>query len=185
MRQPPKSFLADWNSDGLPDIVVWNLWSQLEWYERTQERDMAQDHHTLSMMTSRLMVVARNYIFLIGTVMVSKNVLTYCGHQFQLYLLDGKKHLEVLGVFANITCNQACSIAMSDWDRDGDADVIITSNSGHVHYHEMIDGRLQEEQIQHPFSGLHLIVQGVSGGTLVREMDSTASSSGLGQRRGC
>ena len=164
MRQPPKSFLADWNSDGLPDIVVWNLWSQLEWYERTQERDMAQDHHTTLYDDIEVDGSCSELHLFDWNGDGFEDVLTYCGHQFQLYLLDGKKHLEVLGVFANITCNQACSIAMSDWDRDGDADVIITSNSGHVHYHEMIDGRLQEEQIQHPFSGLHLIVQGVSGG---------------------
>eukprot|EP00438_Fugacium_kawagutii_P035520 Skav228076 [mRNA] locus=scaffold5285:36239:39446:- [translate_table: standard] len=157
------SFLADWNSDGLLDLLLWDgEWGssqRLTYYERTQEGDIAQDSHTTLYDDIEIDDSCWEMHLVDWNGDGFQDVLTYCRNQFQLYQFDGKKLLEVSKAFENVTCDQTCSIAMSDWDRDGDVDVILTSKSGHVHYHEMIDGRLHKEQIQHPLSSLHLIVK--------------------------
>ena len=150
--------LADWNSDGLPDLLVWRWPNKLTYYECTQEGNLAEDPHTTLYDDIEIDDSCQEMHVVDWNGDGFQDVLTYCRSQFQLYQFDGKKFWEVFGVFENVTCNPTCSIAISDWDGDGDVDMILTSISGHVHYHEMIDGRFWKEQIQHPFFGLDLIV---------------------------
>ena len=76
-----------------------------------------------------------------------------------LYEKSGEKFQEVPGVFENVTESLlgegAATAAIVDWDRDGDLDLIILSESDRkVHYHEMVSGNLQKEEPQHPFKNI-------------------------------
>lgn len=76
-----------------------------------------------------------------------------------LYEKSGEKFQEVPGVFENVTESLLgeglATAAIVDWDRDGDLDLIILSESDRkVHYHEMVSGNLQKEEPQHPFKNI-------------------------------
>lgn len=54
---------------------------------------------------------------------------------------------EVTGAFQNVTETELgpFRVALVDWDQDGDSDLLVAAFDGRVHYHEMIEGKWQEE----------------------------------------
>ena len=161
-------FIADWNSDGLPDLLAWHGGNsaKVTWYERTQDKEMAEEFTVLYNDINVDKSCKEIHLFdWNGDGFL--DVLTYCKGQFQLYQFDGQNFLEVFGPFDNITSvhdrgyfHQPCGIAISDWDGDGDMDVIVASDSdGRVYYHEMMDGQFHEKSSQHSFSNIQLILE--------------------------
>ena len=160
-------FIADWNSDGLPDLLVWGGQRKgglVTWYERAQDKEMAEDHTALYDINVDKSCKEIHLFDWNGDGFL--DVLTYCRGQFQLYQFDGQNFLEVFGLFDNITFvhnrffHQPCGIAISDWDGDGGLDVIVASDSdGRVYYHEMMDGLFHEKSSQHSFSNMQLILE--------------------------
>lgn len=163
-------FIADWNSDGLPDLLAWgghqHKGGLVTWYERAQDNtQMAEDHTALYDDINVDKICKEIHLFdWNGDGFL--DVLTYCRGQFQLYQFDGQNFLEVFGLFDNITSvhnrffHQPCGIAISDWDGDGDLDVIVASDSdGRVYYHEMMDGLFHEKSSQHSLSNIQLILE--------------------------
>eukprot|EP00438_Fugacium_kawagutii_P022328 Skav221799 [mRNA] locus=scaffold4067:228872:236434:- [translate_table: standard] len=156
--------MADWNSDGLPDMLVHGMpfgfgSSALAFYERIQDGDLAEDHHTPY---GDIKIGDCNHIHVVdwnndGFL----DVLKYCNSQLQLHESHVQNLVEVFGEFENVTVleNDTCSLAVADWDGDGDIDLLIASQSGKIHYHEMIDKHLQEEKTDHPFSSINLILR--------------------------
>ena len=68
--------------------------------------------------------------------------------KLRLYLYEtGLNMKEVTGAFQNVTETELgpFRVALVDWDQDGDSDLLVAAFDGRVHYHEMIEGKWQEE----------------------------------------
>ena len=144
--------MADWNSDGMTDMLVFG-YNDLKYYEAIQDGDLAEDHHTAygdikiaQGDCSDLQLYSNNIRSRNGLHVFDWNsdgfpdVLKYCKGQLQLFEFRGQHMVEVFGVFDNVTAlqNNSCSLTASDWDGDGDVDLLIVSQSGEMHYHEMV-----------------------------------------------
>lgn len=170
-------FVADWNSDGLPDVLTVSVSpihsvrgppsfsldrclqqfrdldlvrnSQMSTYEDIQGEDRLQ-----------VVVVDWNHDGLEDILTVQNDPEV---SRLRLYEFRGEDMREVFGVFENISNSlaigfeQRMSVAIGDWDLDGDLDLLIASTKDRkLHYHEMVSGRFQKERPHHPFSNIRL-----------------------------
>ena len=94
-------------------------------------------------------------------VLVSKDTISLgvIGQELHLYQYDihRQKVCKIFGAFEHVNTSDHMSgyrLAIVDWDGDGDLDLILASNNGKLHYHEMVSGRLQREEPKHDFSNI-------------------------------
>ena len=76
----------------------------------------------------------------------------------QMYeMQDGRARL-VEGVFENVSATQLgpYRVLVTDWDMDGDEDILIAAADGRLHYHEMVEGSWYAEEAVHPFSHINV-----------------------------
>ena len=169
-------YVADWTSDGLPDVlaVAWSgaiFWSVQKVFQQVSDRRMARNtqmdtyEDIKNSHYDRLIVVDWNGDGFEDVVVLEHRKADIQGFMYSKHLrlheFDGRRLREVVGVFDNVTRslqdNYSARAAMMDWDQDGDLDLIVLSETdGKLHYHEMISGSLQSEASQHPFQNISL-----------------------------
>eukprot|EP00438_Fugacium_kawagutii_P017000 Skav232630 [mRNA] locus=scaffold12:172875:181436:+ [translate_table: standard] len=165
--------VADWNSDGLPDVLKFDLtkmgssgpsWFLSMYAQHVLDQDMELDLHAYEDIEvgfqGQEISVDWNKDGLEDLVVLRESRQSEAKFkQLHLYENSGEKFTEVFGVFENVTdslLGEGLALAaIVDWDRDGDLDLIILSESDRkVHYHEMVSGKLHKEEAQHPFKNI-------------------------------
>ena len=168
--------VADWNSDGLPDVFFlevdtnfgkWNLRA----YQHVVDLDLRRNVHFDAYNQIRPGIPGIEFSF--ATVNWSLDefedvvIMQYNkdkGHlELLLYEFQFNAMKEVAGIFDNVTQSLKGShvgrnsVVLIDWDVDGDLDLLLSSAfDGKLHYHEMVSGSFQEEASSHPFKNVQL-----------------------------
>ncbi|CAK8988909.1 Extracellular matrix organizing protein FRAS1 (Fraser syndrome 1 protein) [Durusdinium trenchii] len=168
-----EAHVADWNSDGLPDLLTIHVGRYLpqrsyglaDCYEHVQDRDLVQNSQIDTYRDIKLasfgksmhpVVVDWNHDGFEDVVVVDY-VLGWgegeiVSKQPKLFEFHGDSVHEVSGFLGE----EMVSLAIADWDTDGDLDLIISSTDGKLHYHEMVLGGWQKEDPDHPFKSIVL-----------------------------
>ena len=180
-------YVADWDSDGLPDLFMFhsyerfnNAWSNC--FRHVVDNDLAVNSQIdtyedvgLDDEKYQPLVVDWNRDGF-DDIVVLKNTREgeVVASHFHLYQFEHDRVREVPHVFDNVTDSLPTSsfgagyyprAAVADWDQDGDFDLLIAFNDT-LHYHEMVSGSLQKEEVRHPFTNITLAT--VKAGRLVK-----------------
>ena len=181
-------FVADWNSDGLPDLMFVTFYSmggqtfrcypthaysdEYIYYQHIVDTDLM--HNSVmntfedvdlgrSTRDKKLSVVDWNKDGFVDLLVGwdRKQSLP------ELYeSRDGRAHA-VTSAFENVTAtslephkgpsyyDNGYRLAAADFDGDGEVDLLVASEAdGRLHYHRQLSGRLQAEELWHPFSNI-------------------------------
>ncbi|CAK9100562.1 unnamed protein product [Durusdinium trenchii] len=171
--------VADWNSDGLPDVLKVSVVGFGESVTKGKLRWWIEDYrqHVLDL-DMKLDVEAYGDIeagFKDQEIVVDWNgdgfadlVVLRKSKSLHLYEHRDGEFKEVLDVFQNVTASLlgkgTATAVIVDWDIDGDLDLIISTESdGKLHYHEMVSGNLCKEELQHPFQNITIAPDIIKG----------------------
>ncbi|CAE7256213.1 Scube1 [Symbiodinium microadriaticum] len=181
-------YVADWNSDGLPDLMIVLFrslgeetfrcypthpeWDKYTYYQHIVEADLM---HNSVMNAFEDVDLGRNprgkkLSFVDWNKDGSFDLLVGWDRKQSLPELyesrRGRAHA-VTSAFENVTAtslephqgpryfDNGYRLAAADFDGDGEVDLLIASEAdGRLHYHRQLSGRLQAEELWHPFSNI-------------------------------
>ena len=160
-----KIHVADWNSDGLPDVLLvgTRVWS---YYQHVVDRDLRRNSHFkmyedihLSHPSS-FVVQDWNEDGFEDVMVVQQQSSRESGLVWKLrrYEFQPRHMKEVLGFSLNVNSTVVSAydlsgFALVDWDRDGALDLLIASEiDGKLHFYP----NLGEESAEHPFKNIQL-----------------------------
>ena len=169
-----KIHVADWNSDGLPDVLfVGTRWRLRVWsyYQHVVDRDLRRNSHFkmyedihLSPLSSFVVQDWNEDGFEDVMVVQQQSVLIRWRRVWKLrrYEFQPRHMKEVLGFSLNVNSTvvpaydhhvDLSGFALVDWDRDGALDLLIASEiDGKLHFYP----NLGEESAEHPFKNIQL-----------------------------
>ena len=168
-RDQGEVYVADLNSDGLPDILVvatgLDSWPVSGYYEQVQNCDMEHNFHLNGFEDIKYygafsypMVVDWNQDGVDDHVLVGGDLL-----RVRVYEIKGLDVQEIphesnrSKEFDDIGCTAMHYCTFVDWDGDGDLDLLQTTHHGNLAYYERVQGRFVIG-----YSGINLISSGNS-----------------------
>eukprot|EP00438_Fugacium_kawagutii_P022493 Skav229700 [mRNA] locus=scaffold3722:270437:278687:- [translate_table: standard] len=174
-RRSSMIYFADWNSDGLPDILLaylghsggspldWPHWDVHTCYLQVKNQDMAYNSH-LTMYEDvkfgdkeEIMAIDWNQDGLEDHVLVAScdvyDAYDSSLHNSRFFEIGDQKLQEVSKGFAH-----HCRASLVDWNGDGELDLISACQTyrdlWQVHYQEGVSGGLKPEEPHHQFSNI-------------------------------
>ena len=173
--------VADWNSDGLPDVLRLEVllgvtWKLEEYFQHLVDTELKYNYHvnTYEDIHAGKHLGGADTFSLVDwnrdgfqDVVVMRS---FSRSRFlQLYEFDGQRMKEVEGVFDNVTFGSVLGgpllvlntnefATMIDWDKDGSLDLLL-SKRDRLLFFQMISGSFREAS-EHPFENIRLNVWG-------------------------
>ena len=171
-RLRPTTYIvvADWNSDGLPDLlqvnfrhVDFNSWFLPEFWEHAVSRDLKYDSHFTSYEDIE---ITGTEAFLQtldwnkdkwADVLVAPDLSIFRSNDLYVYEVTEKNAKKVAGVFDQfrLRWGHAESFRLVDLGGNGTMHLIVTSESRLIVYHQMVSGQFQVIP-DHPLSQMRL-----------------------------
>ncbi|CAE7667597.1 scube2 [Symbiodinium sp. CCMP2456] len=176
-----RAFVADWNSDGWPDLIIleFSNWGArlLDCYTYPDVSQQVVESDLYNSVMNTFGDVD------LGTSTRTKQLsavdwsgdgvldllVTWHREQRLPQLYDGRRERphEGTSAFENVTATSlepatgpynfpnGYRLAAEDFDGDGEVDLLIASEAdGRLHYHRKVSGRLQAEEYRHPFNNI-------------------------------
>eukprot|EP00438_Fugacium_kawagutii_P006960 Skav203626 [mRNA] locus=scaffold935:927297:929635:- [translate_table: standard] len=154
-------YLTDWNSDGLPDIVVVEFWARSpivfasQWYQQVQNRDMIYNSHLTAFEEIRVFGTSKIYSDEISS--LDWNQDGFDDHvdikrHKQLYEISDAGAKPIPGKPVQNLSNAEISYSFVDWDGDGDLDFLVENHGERIEYWEQVDaqfGRAEDLDIRY------------------------------------